>query len=286
MVALAIVLCAVVALLAVLVAGLLRSHADILKALHDLGVGVGDPATAVPAPARRRSRREGDHAPNATPLTIGPQLPGERDSVSAPAIGGTTPGGDALAVSPGDSGGLTLLGFLSSGCATCAGFWAALADPNQLALVEGVRTVVVTKGPEFEIRAEVRSLAPEGLPVVMSSQAWSDYEVPGSPFFVLVDGDQGRRIGEGVAQNFAQIADLVRRARAEREPVPPRRTGRDRAEGLDGPERERANDRELLAAGILPGDPSLYPTSLDDVFEPGRSGGRGPAEADQARGTL
>ena len=42
-VALAVVLSVVVLLLAVLVAGLLRSHADILKALHDLGVGVGDP---------------------------------------------------------------------------------------------------------------------------------------------------------------------------------------------------------------------------------------------------
>jgi hypothetical protein len=42
-VALAIVLSVVVLLLAVLVAGLLRSHADILKALHDLGVGVGEP---------------------------------------------------------------------------------------------------------------------------------------------------------------------------------------------------------------------------------------------------
>ena len=46
MVALAIVLSVVVLLLAVLVAGLLRSHADILKALHDLGVGVGEPSGA------------------------------------------------------------------------------------------------------------------------------------------------------------------------------------------------------------------------------------------------
>ena len=29
---------------------------------------------------------------------------------------------------------------------------------------------------------------------------------------------------------------------------------------------ELDNDRELLAAGILPGDPSLYPTSLDDLY--------------------
>ena len=46
MVALAVVLSVVVLLLAVLVAGLLRSHADILKALHDLGVGVGEPGVA------------------------------------------------------------------------------------------------------------------------------------------------------------------------------------------------------------------------------------------------
>jgi hypothetical protein len=33
----------VVLVLGVLVAGLLRSHADILRALHELGMGVGDP---------------------------------------------------------------------------------------------------------------------------------------------------------------------------------------------------------------------------------------------------
>jgi hypothetical protein len=206
-VALAIVLCAVVALLALLVAGLLRSHADILKALHDLGVGVGDPV-AVTASGTRRRRRDAQGEARRGPMTIGPPLPDERDSSSAPAIGGSTPVGDALAVSPAEAGGLTLLAFLSSGCATCSGFWAALGQPEQLALIDGVRVVVVTKGPEFEIQAEVRSLSPPGLPVVMSSEAWNDYEVPGSPFFVLVDGDEGRRIGEGVAQHFTQIADL------------------------------------------------------------------------------
>ena len=57
MVALSVVLGAVVLLLAVLVAGLLRSHADILKALHDMGAGIGDPS--VPAASRRRARRRG-----------------------------------------------------------------------------------------------------------------------------------------------------------------------------------------------------------------------------------
>ena len=44
------------------------------------------------------------------------------------------------------------------------------------------------------------------------------------------------------------------------------RSGRD--VGLDGPARESANDRELLDAGIRPGDPSLYPTSLEDLYGP------------------
>ena len=54
MVALVVVVTFVVLLLSVLVAGLLRSHADILRSLHELGVGVGDPAarpTHVPARA-------------------------------------------------------------------------------------------------------------------------------------------------------------------------------------------------------------------------------------------
>jgi hypothetical protein len=107
----------------------------------------------------------------------------------------------------------------------------------------------------------------------MSTEAWADYEVPGSPFFVLVDGRSGRRIGEGVAHHFHQVAELVRRADADaRDFAVGTTTGRAFAEGLDGPERERANDRELLAAGILPGDPSLYPSSLDDVY--GRGGPR------------
>jgi hypothetical protein len=65
MVALAVVLSVIVLLLGVLVAGLLRSHADILKSLHELGVGVGEPST------------DHDHAGTApgsvpVPLTLGP----------------------------------------------------------------------------------------------------------------------------------------------------------------------------------------------------------------------
>ena len=108
----------------------------------------------------------------------------------------------------------------------------------------------------------------------MSTEAWGEYEVPGSPFFVLVDGPSGRRIGEGVANHFHQVAELVRRAEVDARSFAPGSRSRAYAEGLDGPARELANDRELMAAGILPGDPSLYPSSLADVYGPiGGSGG-------------
>ncbi len=51
MLALVIVSTFVVLLLGILVAGLLRSHADILRSLHELGVGVGDPTGSPPTAA-------------------------------------------------------------------------------------------------------------------------------------------------------------------------------------------------------------------------------------------
>lgn len=266
-------------LLAVLVVGLLRSHADILRALHRLGAGVGDPLGPDPAAAAA--------APVAAPVLMGPPLPGERSATTAPDVAGVTPAGDARSVRLTGVGHHTLLAFLSSGCATCAGVWPALADPAAAGLPPDVRVVAVTKGPELEVSADVAALAPRDLVVVMSTEAWGDYEVPGSPFFVLVDGPGGRRAGEGVATRLPQVAELVRRATADGgagraagarpaagagRPAGPGRAAtvsRAAAAGLDGPAREAQNDAELAAAGVLPGDPSLYPETLDDLFGPG-----------------
>ncbi len=268
MVALAVVLSGVVLLLAVLVAGLLRSHADILKALHDLGVGVGEPGATDDHRHDGEPGRGAPAGPVPIPLTIGPPLPGERNATSAPTVVGTTPQGDALAITVAAGSALTLLAFLSSGCATCAGFWQAFRTPDRLGLPVGTRLVVVTKGPELEIPGEVASQAPAGLPVIMSTDAWTDYEVPGSPFFVLVDGGSGRRIGEGVANHFDQVAELVRRAQTDAREFAVGSRSRGLVDGLDGPERETDNDRELIDAGVMPGDPSLYPSSLEDVYGP------------------
>jgi hypothetical protein len=267
MVALVLILTFVVLLLGILVAGLLRSHADILKALHDLGAGVGDPVTAGSVGHDHRNR-DGAASSVPVPFTMGPQLPGERDSVSAPTIAGVTPGGDALAMAVTGRDTLTLIAFLSSGCATCAGFWEAFQRPGELGLPADIRLLVVTKGPELEIPAEVQAKSHSRLPVIMSTEAWGDYEVPGSPFFVLVDGKAGRRIGEGVANHFSQVAELVRRAEVDVRSFGLGSRSQAFADGLDGPARESANDDELLAAGIHPGHQSLYPKSLAEVFPP------------------
>jgi hypothetical protein len=264
MLALMCVVTVVVVLLAVLVAGLLRSHADILRALHDLGAGVGDPTgNAVHDHAGH------DHAaqPVPVPLHMGPPLPGERNSSAAPDLVGVSPEGDAVAIGVTGVDRLTLLAFLSSGCVTCAEFWTSLQDPVSAGFPADLRVVAVTKGPEFEIPSEVARRAGGRVAVVMSTESWGDYEVPGSPFFVLIDGRAGRRIGEGVANRADQIAELVQRAwDEERPPGQSGSTSRAAVAGLDGKEREARNDQELQSVGILPSDPSLYPERHEDLF--------------------
>jgi hypothetical protein len=271
--ALVIIETVVVALLAVLVVGLLRSHADILRALHSLGAGVGDPAAGLASAG-----------PTDVPVQLGPSLPRERSTGNVADVVGVSPEGDPVAVAVTGTPRLTLLAFLSSGCASCAGFWTALGDPGRAGLPGDVRVVAVTKGPELESPAEVRARAAGRVTVAMSSTAWDDYEVPGSPFFVLIDGGAGRARGGGVASALSQVADLGRRAQADaglgRAPARATAAGAGQADagdprmGLGGPGRESLNDQELLAAGITPDHPSLYPQTLDDVFANGE-GARG-----------
>ena len=101
-----------------------------------------------------------------------------------------------------------------------------------------MRVVVVVKDASEESVTALRELAVPNITVVMSSAAWGDYRVPGSPYFVLVDGAAGRVRGEGTAATWEQVRRLLLQA--------------------IGDDRELAIDRELLAHGIGPGDPSLY----------------------------
>ncbi len=82
------------------------------------------------------------------------------------------------------------------------------------------------------------------MPLVASSSAWEGFGVPGSPYFVYVDGT-GRVVGEGSAATWPAVATLMGQAHAD----DAHRSGRLSREGRD--------DAALAAAGIRPGDPSL-----------------------------
>jgi hypothetical protein len=132
-----------------------------------------------------------------------------------------------------------LLVFLSSTCLTCRDFWAAFAD-TALEVPGRARVVLLTRGSEAESPSAVRKLAPRSVHTVMSTETWQAYNVPGAPYFVLVDGTRGAVIGEGTATTWPRVQELMRQAIA------------DANEG-------RTVDTELRAAGIEPGDPRLYP---------------------------
>jgi len=157
--ALLVTLSVAVALLGLLVAGLLRSHADILRALHSLGAGIGDPLA--------ESGDGHDHPHESTVLQLGRRLPPER-STDAPDIVGTTLDGDAVAITA-MAAPRTLLAFLSSGCTTCARFWTALRGPSALALPRDVRVVIVTKGLDLEERDALVRVDPRVVELVLST---------------------------------------------------------------------------------------------------------------------
>ncbi len=227
----------VLALLVVLVAGLLRSHAEILRVLDRLGAGL-DPDASAPA-----------QAPGGGPRPVGAR--------AAVDVAGMSPLGDALKLAVVDTPHPTLLAFLTSGCSSCLRLWETLGRAPA-GLPTGTRIVVVTQGSERESPARVLELAPADVPVVMSSEAWEAYAVPVAPFFVLVDGPSAAIVGEGSANTWEHVASLVARGVAESGALGERgrapRTHRRR----NGSAREADVDRALRDVGIEPGHPSLY----------------------------
>jgi hypothetical protein len=218
-------------LLAILVVGLLRSHAEILRRL-------GPP--------------EGARAADGTAVA------GEAASPRAPApaadIAGTTLDGAPVQVGVRPGGPSTLLAFLSSGCLACRTFWESLGS-DAPAVPGGARLVAITKDRDLESPARLRELAPAKVPLVMSSAAWRDYGVPTSPYFVYIDGRSGEVQGEGAASGWGQVASLLRDALDDAASAE-RASGR----GASGAERLSRVDRELAEAGIGPGHESLYPS--------------------------
>ena len=256
MTVLVLALTVVVVLLAVLVAGLLRSHATILRRLHELGAGIdpdaspgdtlsGEAVLAAPAAPR----------PPGIPAT-GPTGREASDLV------GTSVAGDPVAVRVRGVRHDTVLAFLSSGCTTCSGFWEAFEE--RVALPDDARLVVVTRDLAEESPALLADLAPDGVTVVCTSAAWGDHAVPGSPYVVHVDGASGRVRGEGTGGSWEHVARMLADATGDLTYVGGSRRVRRAAADL---RREQDTDRALLDAGFVPGDERLW-QPLDTSADP------------------
>lgn len=255
--------------LVVLVAGLLRSHAAILRRLHEI-----DEA--------ERSGNRSAATPAFRPMPGMPAPADHDDFPSGADLSGTDLNGDAVGLRVVGVDHDTVIAFLSSGCSTCQRFWTAFAQPGGVPLPDGTRLVVAVKDPAEESIPALIELAAPGLPIVHSSAAYSDYRVPGSPYFALVEGTTGRVRGEGTGLDWDQIGGLLAQATGDLRwsmGEEGRRIPKPKADA----DRELDLDRALLAVGIAPGDPSLYQaTAAPELFGTGDSGSDAPRDRSAA----
>ena len=252
MTALLVVETVILAVLCVLVAGLLRGYASVLRRLHQLDGG----PDAGPPPFRTAP---GIVSPEEQP---GQRIEGRDEWAEAHDIDGVSLRGEIVSVRTVGVPHDTVLAFLSASCEGCAGFWHELSDGGW-STPPGSRLLVVTRGADAESPSVLSQLCPPEIDLVMSGQAWSDYQVPGSPYLVVTDGRTGRVKGEGSGLSFSQVGGLIRQSVADsRHPVMAHRPDADRR-------RERDIDRILLGAGIGPQDPSLYGQSEPGADERG-----------------
>ncbi len=224
-----------VGFLTLLVFGLLRTYAEIIRALNRAGIRLDDSVDSATQSDNRTDAGRGDHLPGVV-----------RDIV------GISPAGGLTKVSVSDVGHLTLLAFLSSGCRTCEKFWGALADPDLKLPDPDTRLVIVGQDPAYESQSDFAELVPTGVKAVMSSAAWQAYDVPGSPYFALVDGAADRLVGAGTAASWEQMRTLLRQALSDDARIP---HGRGRR--FSSRNREQRADDALRSAGIGPDHPSV-----------------------------
>jgi hypothetical protein len=275
-----------VALLGLLVAGLLRGHAEILRALHQLGVEL-DPSRPPPGPTPVVLRDSGPAGGAGVRPT--PARPDVSDVID---LTGSTPRGDAISLAVSGVRHDTLLGFLTSGCATCRGFWENFRAAD-VEVPGGARLVLVTRGAEAESPGVIAGLSGSAT-VVMSTEAWEHYDIPHAPYFVYISGPAGRIVGEGAAAGWQEVKSLMANAVADgttkpagsstapagsstapagsstapagssTAPAAAGGSGFGRSRSRADQRRDEAVDEELRQAGIEPGDARLYPTSIND----------------------
>lgn len=250
-----VLLAVAVGLLALLVFGLLRTHAQILRALDRAGIGLDDEAGASPAGTASRIEASAPSGQGAARDIVG----------SVPARGPTK-----VAVTGVPH--LTLLAFLSSGCRTCKRFWEAFAEPGLKLPGGSTRLVIVGQDPAQDSESALAELVPSGVKAVLSSAAWEDYDVPGSPYFALVDGAGGRVVGAGSALEWDQLRNLLQQALDDAGLAGGPGSAVRGSAHRPNTARRRSADETLLSAGIGPGHPSLYPGGSRPDGEPSSNG--------------
>ncbi len=238
--------------MAVLMAGLLRSQAELLGRTRRQRTLTGSETPAADGDAL-------DFDPALAPI------PDDRIAIAAPPALGEKLDGTRETVDF-RSGRNTLLAFLSSGCTVCETFWRAFNSADLSTLPGNAELVVVTKDRDSESPSQLLRKAPAGVRLLMSSDAWTDFDVPTAPYFVYVDGGSAEIRGEGAASKWDQVEQLLADAIADAAllaPAAPLDPGTARLQRRifdSHPERIRQADEALLAAGIDPNHPSLWPS--------------------------
>jgi hypothetical protein len=171
----------VIGLLAVLVTGLTRKNAEILRRLAD---------------AEQR-------------VEVSPTGAEARD------IAGMGLNGKIVGVRVRDPDRSTLLAFMSSTCSGCDRFWTAFGDADKMAGLGDTQLIIVTSGDGYEVPVNVAEVAPREIPLVMSSIAWQTYGIPGSPYFVVISGETGLITAKDRAGDWDGLLTLVRSADGE-----------------------------------------------------------------------
>lgn len=240
MIVIVVLLAIAVAMLAVLVFGLLRTHAEILRTLDRAGLGLEAPQPDRVGPI-----------PVAPPTSVG----------AARDVAGTIPGGGEVKIGVSGTEHTTLLAFLSSSCLTCQEFWEAFADPDLELPGANTRLVIVGQDAIHDSESRLAELAPPGIRTVCSTDAWQSYEVPGSPYFILVDGPSGQIIGAGSATSWDQVRGLLDQAIGDAGLEQSRRSASGSGPVVD---LRPTVDEALHVAGIGPGHRSLYPGPGDE----------------------
>lgn len=238
--------------LAILVLGLLRSHALILRALHELGAGL----------QLEKEAQQDSPGPVPVELERGVVPHVDRPTLRVTEVVGHSLDGTERTVPLGPGSGRTLLAFLTSGCSVCHTFWETFREPGLTVPGDG-RLAVIAKRPEEDSTSTLARLAADTIQVTQSSAAWTDLAVPGSPYFVYVE--DGVIVGEGSATSWSQVSDLMQQGiddahAAQRDRGAPVSVPEQGPAGAHVEDRDSLSliDAELLQAGIRPGHPSLY----------------------------